>query len=311
MSAPVPRAGAEVGSAPVLRAGAEVVSAPVLRARAPAEASRHFDPVLRPDLAPLYAARAARLRALAEGHDLGDYLRFAAEVAGAQAACACAGGAGPVAPIDAAALAREGDWPATLDRMLDLLRGHVPAAAEPHLATLAAMGEADRRAAAGALAAGEFDRVDPALGPLIWAALSLATAEAARRASLPAAEAPETADCPVCGGPPVASHIHTGERQGLRYLHCALCECEWHVVRAKCAGCGDAEKVDYLSFETPEAAVRAEACGACGGYLKLVSAERDPQVETVADDLATLLLDDAARAEGFGRSGVNPFALPG
>lgn len=285
-------------------------AAPILR-RPAAEASRHFDPVLRPDLGPLYAARAARLRALAQGHELGDYLRFAAQVTEAQAACVGAGGAGPAGPVDPAALAREGDWPATLDRILGALRGHAPAPAEPRLAALAALDEAGRRAAAAALAAGDYARVEPAFGPLIWAALSLAAAEAARRAPLPAAEAPETADCPVCGGPPAASHVHTGARQGLRYLHCALCECEWHVVRAKCACCGDAEQVDYLSFDTPEAAVRAEACGACGGYLKLVSAERDPGAEPVADDLATLTLDDAARTEGYGRSGVNPFALPG
>lgn len=41
----------------------------------------HFTPLLQPDLADLYARRAARLRALADGHELADYLRLAARVA--------------------------------------------------------------------------------------------------------------------------------------------------------------------------------------------------------------------------------------
>ena len=46
-------------------------------------------------------------------------------------------------------------------------------------------------------------------------------------------------------------------------------------------------------------------------YLKVISLERDPKAEAVADDLATLTLDDAVRAEGFQRTGFNPFALLG
>ncbi|CAG9185533.1 Protein FdhE [Cupriavidus laharis] len=65
------------------------------------------------------------------------------------------------------------------------------------------------------------------------------------------------------------------------------------------------------NFDTAEATVRAEGCGVCHGYLKVVSLERDPQAEAVADDLATLTLDDAVTVEGYQRTGFNPFALPG
>ncbi|WP_238587493.1 formate dehydrogenase accessory protein FdhE domain-containing protein [Cupriavidus sp. IDO] len=51
--------------------------------------------------------------------------------------------------------------------------------------------------------------------------------------------------------------------------------------------------------------------GVCHGYLKVISLERDPQAEAVADDLATLTLDDAVTAEGYQRTRFNPFALPG
>ncbi|RMX03049.1 formate dehydrogenase accessory protein FdhE [Corticibacter populi] len=286
------------------------------------EATRHFDPILRPELAALYTRRAARLRELAKGHELADYLRLAADVADGQAAQAAEpvpvpSAASDTAPaavttaVDLPAIARGGDWPALLDRLIARVRPQAPAAAAAHLDALAAMPEAERRQAAVRLAEGAFAEVDQAIAPFLWAALSLAVAQAARQVALPAPAEQESAHCPVCGTAPVASLIHTGERQGLRYLHCAMCECEWHMVRAKCSNCGDAGQLDYLSFDSPEASIRAEACGACGGYLKVISCERDQHAEVVADDLASLVLDDAAQTEGFGRSGFNPFALPG
>ena len=276
----------------------------------PLPEARHFDPILREDLAELYRARAARLTQLAEGHELAAFLALAAEITLAQRA-ALGDAQAPDGPVDAAAIAASGSWSPALDRMLEHLAPRVPDGVRPHLDRLAQISGAARIEAAMALVAGRFDAVDPALAPFLWAALSLAVASAARAAGLPPKGDEETTWCPVCGSHPVASHIHTGDRQGLRYLHCALCECEWHMVRAKCSCCGDAGALDYLSFDTPEATIRAEACNACGGYLKVISAERDPDIETVADDLATLVLDDAAVAEGFGRTGFNPFALPG
>lgn len=273
------------------------------------EATRHFDPILRPDLAERYATRAARLRQLAEGHELADYLRLAADIVDGQALCL-----GEVAtdfPLDTARIAAEGRWPMLLESLSAHLRPRAPQPVIVHLDALAAMPLTVRRQAGAQLLAGEFAAVDAAIAPLLWAALSSEVAQLARRVPLPQMRDGETAHCPMCGCAPVASCIHTGERQGLRYLHCALCECEWHMVRAKCTNCGDAGDLDYLSFDTAEAALRAEACGACTSYLKVISQEREPAAETVADDLATLVLDDAAQAEGFRRSGFNPFALPG
>lgn len=303
----------------------------------PSEAStRHFHPVLRPALQALYRARAARLRTLAEGHDLADYLRLAADVADAQAAIAAQATASNTASqpdavrIDAAdpasgatvgapqagvaipplRIAGKAHWLAHLDAIVAHLAPHAPDAVTPHLDAIKAL-SADRRIDAGkALAQGDFDQAPPALAPFLWAALSLEMALAARSAPLPVPGAAESANCPMCGSAPVASLIHTGDNQGLRYLHCTLCECEWHVVRAKCTNCGDAKQLDYLSFDSADATVRAESCGHCSGYLKVISQERDPQAETVADDLATLVLDDATAGEGYRRTGFNPFALP-
>lgn len=281
---------------------------PELRPSVPPEAaSRHFDPVLRPDLPALYATRAARLRMLAPDHELSAYLLLAARISDAQAACLQDGaGADP----DPRAMATAGDWPQILDHLIAHVDRDAPAQVAALLDELRVMPEPARRQAALDLVQGRFDAVSPGIAPFIWAALSVAVAQAARLAPLPAPATREPTACPICGTAPVASLIHTGQRQGLRYLHCALCECEWHMVRAKCSDCGDNAQLDYLSFDTPEAAIRAEACGACGGYLKTISQEGDPKVEVVADDLASLVLDDAASAEGYGRSGFNPFALP-
>ena len=60
-----------------------------------------------------------------------------------------------------------------------------------------------------------------------------------------------------------------------------------------------------------QAAVKAESCGDCGTYLKIMYQEKDPKVEAVADDLASLVLDARMEQEGFARSSINPFMFPG
>lgn len=276
---------------------------------------RHFDPILPPRPADLYARRAARLRALAEGHEAADYLRFAADVVDAQAALLPQAVPATLVDglIDLVAHAHGGAWLPLLDGLVDRLAAGAPQAVQPHLASLRAMDRASRIAAAIALAEGRFAEVAPAQAPFLWAALSLGATAAA--AALPPCGDDDpgpgvSTDCPVCGTAPVASVIFTGERQGQRYLHCACCETRWYVVRATCTNCGGTEHLDYLSFDTAEAAVRAESCGECHGYLKVVSLMRDAAGEAVADDLATLALDAAVAEAGFHRTGFNPFALP-
>ena len=117
--------------------------------------------------------------------------------------------------------------------------------------------------------------------------------------------------CPVCGSMPVSSMVQIGTTQGLRYLHCNLCETEWHVVRVKCSNCEQTRDLNYWSLENEDAAVKAESCGDCGTYLKILYQEKDPQVEAVADDLASLILDAKMEGEGFARSSINPFVFPG
>jgi FdhE protein len=117
--------------------------------------------------------------------------------------------------------------------------------------------------------------------------------------------------CPVCGSMPVSSMVQIGTTQGLRYLHCNLCETEWHVVRVKCSNCEQTRDLHYWSLDNEQSAIKAETCGDCGTYLKILYQEKDPKVEAVADDLASLVLDARMEQEGFARSSINPFLFPG
>lgn len=96
---------------------------------------------------------------------------------------------------------------------------------------------------------------------------------------------------------PVSSIVQIGTTQGLRYLHCNLCETEWHVVRVKCSNCEQSRDLHYWSLDNEQAAVKAESCGDCGTYLKIMYQEKDPKVEAVADDLAS---HGARRPHGTG-----------
>ncbi len=73
-------------------------------------------------------------------------------------------------------------------------------------------------------------------------------------------------------------------------LHCNLCETEWHVVRVKCSNCEQSGKLHYWSLDDEQAAIKAESCDDCGTYLKILYQEKEPKVEAVADDLASLAI---------------------
>jgi FdhE protein len=113
--------------------------------------------------------------------------------------------------------------------------------------------------------------------------------------------------CPMCGTLPVCSVVRSDKRsQGYRYLHCGLCATEWHMVRITCSQCLATEGITYHSIEGGSAAVRAESCGQCHTYRKILYQEKDTQVEPVADDLASLALDLLMTEAGFHRGSGNP-----
>jgi FdhE protein len=55
--------------------------------------------------------------------------------------------------------------------------------------------------------------------------------------------------------------------------------------------------------------VKAETCGSCRGYVKILHQHKDPALDPVADDVASLGLDVLLRETGYRRGAVNPFLL--
>ena len=289
--------------------------------------------VVLPENPRLFDERAARFAQLAHGHPMGAYLGLMAQVCrgqqaalGSRAAAAVPAGALEASrrhgmpPLPAQGHARAALW---RDDLRDILRavraGAAPAVAQT-LDRLLAMDEASVEAIADRVLAGTTLDDDAACVPFVGAALQVYfTRQAASLAAADVSHCDVATVCPVCGTRPVASIIRIGGAQAnLRYLVCALCHTEWHMVRATCSSCGSERGVHFLSLaEDPDAegagqaAVKAEACNECKSYLKLVSQDRDAFVDPYADDLATLALDLLVDEQGFARSGPNLLFHPG
>jgi FdhE protein len=123
--------------------------------------------------------------------------------------------------------------------------------------------------------------------------------------------------CPCCGMRPTGSVIRLDpDRQNYRYLACSLCMTEWNMGRVKCSSCESEKSVGYLIIEeqgrsASDAAVRAETCDDCKTYLKIFVQEKEPSMDTIADDLNTLALDMLVHEKGYARTGPNFLFYPG
>ncbi|WOA52361.1 formate dehydrogenase accessory protein FdhE [Dickeya solani] len=284
-------------------------------------------PLLFANLKSLYSGRAERLRQLAQDHPLADYLLFAAEVVDAQEKVrhdhpleadlagllhdSVHNSAGRP-PLDAATFARDPHWHALLQALIEELKATASGQVLATLENLEKMPVQQWDALAEALIGQQFTSESNDKAPFVWAALSLYWAQMATQ--LPGRAHAEQGEhrqfCPVCGSMPVSGVVQIGATSGLRYLHCNLCETEWHMVRIKCSNCEQAGKLHYWSLDDENAAIKAESCDDCGTYLKLLYQEKDHRVEAVADDLASLVLDVKMEDEGFSRSSINPFLFP-
>jgi len=283
-------------------------------------------PLLFPRLKNLYSRRAARLRDLAAKNPLGDYLRFAAVIAQAQEivlydhplqmnlhARLVQSNQAAKPPLDIHTLPRDTHWHRLLHSLIAELKPEMSGQALAVLENLEKASATELETMASALFAGEYAQVSSDKAPFIWAALSIYWAQMA--ALIPGKAQAEMGNqrqfCPVCNSMPVASMVHMGSHEGARYLHCNLCESEWYVVRSKCTNCEQSRDLHYWSLDSEHAAVKAESCGDCGSYLKMLYQEKNPAMEPVADDLASLVLDARMEQEGFARSSLNPFMFPG
>ncbi|HEY1130333.1 MAG TPA: formate dehydrogenase accessory protein FdhE [Roseateles sp.] len=288
----------------------------------------------------VFADRALRLRQLAAGHAMRDFLLFVAELAEAQHRALSAVVAVPLPTpqqIDAAARdglpllpaetwQREPAWRSSLRGLLNDLARRLPDGPPKTTALqLAAAGDEHLETQAGRLLSGVMLGLDLASAPLIAAGLQLhwvrLVQQTAAHAPGPIAAFGRTDDptlCPCCGSRPVASLERLGS-EGARYLACGLCATQWHFVRIKCTHCQSTKGIslqslvgaDEAASTTADAVVQAECCSECGHYLKLMHPARDNGLEPLADDLATLTLDLLVSEAGLQRHGVNLLLLFG
>lgn len=284
------------------------------------------EPIILPDPPALFARRAARLEALADGHPMADWLRFIARIAHTQAAIGMPKAVMPdlaaierdvaarLAPLAADGHTRDVAWRNGLASLLSgVAHDALPSAT---LSTLDDLRQRDA-AAVESLADGYLRGTVQAgeAGAALFVAAALQVYFAHRAAALPVAALrllPQRGLCPVCGSAPVAGVITAaGRAPGARYLHCGLCATAWNHVRAVCINCGESRSLVLQELEGGNGAVKAETCDACHCYAKMLYQEQDMAVEAMADDLASLGLDIKVSEAGWSRHAPNPLILAG
>ncbi len=258
----------------------------------------------------LFGRRAERFAALARGHTLSEYLEFLGRLAAAQRdACArtrpsLAGFELPRGPpLEAERHCRTEAWRRSLAHIVDALRAAPPTAeAQAAVALLAAMPPPELEALADRVLANAVRGAELATAPLVAAALQVYFVQLASQLS--PESVPRSRDgCPVCGSLPVVAVVLGDDK--LRYLVCSLCATQWHHTRVQCTACHEGKGIRTFSVEGGRGEARAEACPTCKAYTKLLYAEKDPGLEPLADDVATLALDLLMAEEGWARHGVN------
>jgi FdhE protein len=283
-------------------------------------------PFLRlPERSSVFAERALRLRHLASGHAMAGYLEFIAAVAEEQqallddfppvplpspASLAQCNEHG-IPPLNFQTHLRDQQWCNGLRHLLRALADRMGGRQHEVVVALERSRDELYEAQASKLLAGITFGLDVAAAPLVGAGLQAYFTHLALALGENAIRPIEAATiCPCCGSRPTASVGRIGGKEsGYRFLHCALCSTEWHMVRIKCTNCESTKGISYLVLDdgTPadKKAVKAETCDECGTYLKICYMDRDPRVEPVADDIASLPLDLLVVASGKEPSGVN------
>jgi len=285
-------------------------------------------PFLRqPDRATMFAGRAGRLRHLAPGHAMGEYLALVAKIADAQQ-WALANLPPVMLPrpehveqcrehgmpsLNVQSHARDRAWCDVLRMLLRRLAGQTEGRVRDIVSKLEYERDELYEAQASKLLAGIPFGLDLGTAPFIGAALQVYWAHMATALGPGAfgrTDAPTV--CPVCASRPVVSIVRMGGADnGLRFLHCSLCATEWQMARIQCTSCESTKGIFYHGIEGGSKGVKAEACDECGTYLKILYQEHEPQAEPTADDLASLAIDLLMSDTGKLRSGQNLMLIQG
>jgi FdhE protein len=274
-----------------------------------------FPTIVLPEAATLFARRAERLDALADGHPMEAWLRFVAGLARAQHTAVQAMAAPRALPScqpPLEGMPRDGSW---RDALHGILRSVTDAPAQTRDVCAALLDEP--AAEQEKLADAYLRRVVPEArnGAALFVAVALQAWLSRCAASLKVdalALLPQRGRCPACGGAPVASVVTaSGPAPGARFLHCGLCATSWNHVRAVCIGCGEAGGLALQQIDGGGELAKAETCNLCHGYLKLFYETNDMALEPLADDMATLGLDILVSEAGFTRFAPSPLVIGG
>ncbi|GIU27461.1 formate dehydrogenase accessory protein FdhE [Shewanella schlegeliana] len=273
----------------------------------------------------VYQFRAQRLAALAEESGLAEYFGLLEQLVIAQQKVAALYGEaarscfGPQPKLDLSQsqpMAQQhfewgNYWQSVLLELISELMPKVSTDLHVVLKELA-KAEADvLQGYAKSMLSGRIAEVPAQYSLFVWAALSVYWSHWAVDVAQGLADAAQAHKrlCPVCGSHPVGSVIKEEPRTGLRYLHCSLCETEWHEVRAECTSCGESKGVFLWAETETNAAIRVESCNTCMGYTKMFFTDINPRLEVAADDLATLVMDSYLVEQGYSATTVNPLLL--
>jgi FdhE protein len=278
-----------------------------------------------PDPLQLFVNRAQRLRILASGHDLAPYLRFLADLSEVQyriqdgllepelpgAEILARAKEHNMPPLDRNRFTADVALDTTIDRLFALTADiDMPDSAREALvrargADGSARAEMVRSVLADSIPVEAFaDHI------YVAAALQVHFARLAARLDAGALVAVGDGACPACGSPPTSSLIvGWPNAEGTRFCSCSLCSTLWNYVRVKCAACGSTKDISYQEIEGGNSNVKAETCGVCHTFVKILNQQKDPSLDPVADDVASLGLDLLLRESGYRRGAVNPFLL--
>jgi FdhE protein len=282
---------------------------------------------LMPNTARFFQERARRFEGLAQASNLAPYLKFLGGIASLQArlvfelpplqpldaAHVERARAATMPPIDRATIASSAELRETVARFIDLATDlDKPVAAQEALVQLK---EADE----GTLS-WMIDNVLADAMPVEGVAHHLYVAAAVqvhltRLASMLDAlrlVPVSIGVCPSCGGKPVGSMIIGVQgAEGARYACCSSCSSMWNEVRVKCIACGSTGGIGYraVEVEADQATIKAEVCDSCRSWTKILYQNKNPSLEIIADDVASLGLDLLMKDTEYRRAGFDPFLV--
>lgn len=277
------------------------------------------------DPAELLARRAERFAALAQGHPLAPYLTFLRDLSAVQAASLSdlplpelpdaedreRARSFQMPPLDRSRFTADPVLDDTFTRLLKLATDiPMPPTAAEGLARLSQAGDGVREEVVRNVLADSIPMEHLAEHVFAASAVQVHFARLAARIDPKSLVDVGVGMCPTCGGPPVSSVVvDWPNAHGARYCVCSLCSTWWNFVRIRCTSCGTTKGIGYQEVDGSDGVIKAETCDSCQTYLKVLYRPKNPDLDPVADDVASLGLDVLMKDGPYRRAGFNPLLL--